>query len=121
MRILHFEDNAEKYMAIQSVLKSMGIHDVVWEESVEAGLKQLENNTFDVVISDMHFPIHPNGPADWEAGAMVIEELQKRNIDISVIIISSMCLQIPQAYKCIWCVDSRDWETELRNCLKTLM
>lgn len=121
MRVLHFEDSSEKYMAIQSVLKSVGINDVVWEESVEAGMKHLEKASFDLIISDMHFPIHPNGPADWDAGEMVIKELKKRNMEIPVIIISSMCLQIRDAYKCIWCVDSRDWETELRSSLKSLM
>ena len=35
MRILHFEDNTTKYMAIHSVVQSLGIEDITWVESVE--------------------------------------------------------------------------------------
>lgn len=123
MRVLQLEDSTTKYMDIKSVLQSVGIADVVWEESVEAGMKHFEypEENFDLVISDMHFPVSANGSADWEAGEILLKRMKEKGIQIPVIIISSLSLQISEAYKCIWYVDSRDWETELRNCVKGLL
>lgn len=123
MRVLHLEDSTTKYMDIKSVLRSVGIVDVVWEESVEAGMKHLEHpeEAFDLVISDMHFPVDINGTADEEAGEILLKKMREKGIRIPVIIISSLSIHISEAYKCIWYVDSRDWETELRNCIKELM
>ena len=58
MRILHFEDNTTKYMAIHSVVQSLVIEDITWVESVEEGLEHLKDTTssYDVIQSDMHFP-----------------------------------------------------------------
>lgn len=120
MKVLHFEDTMEKAMAIRGVLRSIGINDVVWEGNLEAGLEHLEEEAFDVVISDMYFPMHPGGSDGEDAGERVIEDLKKRNLNIPVIIISSVALRIPEAYQCIWYTDSRDWESELRNSLKEL-
>lgn len=122
MKILQMEDSTNKYMSIRSVLQSVGITDIVWEESVEEGMKHIDNpdEAFDLIISDMHFPLKSGGPSDLDAGEEVIKEIQKRGLDIPVIIISSMRLRVPEAYQCIWYVESRDWENDLRNCIKAL-
>lgn len=121
MRILHFEDNTTKYMAIHSVVQSLGIEDITWVESVEEGLECLRDTTssYDVILSDMHFPITKWGKPEWEAGDRVIQEVKKRGLDIPVIIISSAQMRVDGAYAAIWYSDSRDWESELRKCLQS--
>ncbi len=122
MKVLHLEDSIDKYVSIRSVLKSVGVTDVIRVESVEAGMEYIDNpnESFNVIISDMHFPLKSGGPADGDAGEEVIKEIQKRGLDIPIIIISSMRLRVPEAHQCIWYVESRDWESDLRNCIKAL-
>lgn len=122
MRILHFEDNTTKYMAIHSVVQALGIEDVTWIENVEEGLEHLKDTTssYDVILSDMHFPITKWGKPEWEAGDRVIQEVKKRGLEIPVIIISSAQMRVDGAYAAIWYSDSRDWESELRKCLQSI-
>ena len=117
MKILQFEDDLNKYMDIASVLKSVGVTDVIWVESLEKGMQILDENAneIDVIISDMYFPIKASGKPDGAAGEEVLKMVKEKHYEIPVIMISSDRIVIPEAYKCIWYSDSVDWEIELRN------
>ena len=122
MNILQFEDNTEKYMAIRSALEHIGTFDITWVQSVEEGMRYLDdsNVNFDVILTDMQFPIHETGRLDWSAGEMVIREVQRRMLQIPVITISSAWMRIEEAYACIWYMESRNWEEELKQTLQKI-
>lgn len=122
MNILQFEDNTEKYMAIRSALGHIGTFDITWAQSVEEGMRYLDdsNANFDVILTDMQFPIHETGRPDWSAGEMVIREVQRRMLQIPVITISSAWMRIEEAYACIWYMESRNWEEELKQALQKI-
>lgn len=120
MKILHFEDNAEKYMDIASVLRAVGETQTTWVESVEEGTVLLEKEPFDLIITDMHFPVTAYGQPELQAGDMVIRYVAEHKLQIPVITISSMRMQIPGAYRSIWYSDMADWEGELRACIKKI-
>ncbi len=122
MNILQFEDNTEKYMAIRSALEHIGTFDITWVQSVEEGMRCLENSKtkFDVILTDIQFPIHETGSPDWSAGELVIREVQRRMLQIPVITISSAWMRVEDAYACIWYVDSRNWEEELKQAMKQI-
>lgn len=119
MKVLYFEDNMQKYMDIASVLKQLQITDVTWVDNVEEGM-DMSLSEFDVILSDMQYPLTKNGNIDEDAGEKMLKQLKALGIDILVIIISSARLCIAGA-KCIWYSDSADWEGELMSVLRTLM
>ena len=102
MKILQFEDNTEKYMAIRSALDRIGTFDITWVHSVEEGVRYLDDpkKKYDAIITDVQFPIQKAGKPDWCAGEFVI--------------------RFEKAYACIWYVDSRNWEEELKQAMKQI-
>lgn len=61
MKILVIEDSNEKYMAIDRVLRRIGVDDPSWVTNLQDGLSLIveeENKAqpFDFVITDMHYP-----------------------------------------------------------------
>lgn len=122
MNILQFEDNTEKYMAIRSALEHIGTFDIMWAQSVEEGMRYLDDSdaNFDVILTDMQFPVRETGSPDWSAGEMVIREVQRRMLQIPVITISSAWMRIEEAYACIWYMESRNWEEELKQTLQKI-
>ena len=122
MKILQFEDNTEKYMAIRSALDRIGTFDITWVHSVEEGVQYLDDpkKKYDAIITDVQFPIQKAGKPDWCAGEFVIREVERRALQIPIIIISSAWMRFEKAYACIWYVDSRNWEEELKQAMKQI-
>lgn len=122
MRVLHFEDDAIKHSQISNVLKSAGFTDVTWVTSIEEGQKLLEEQAgaFDLILSDMQFPVQKNGKIDEEAGKKLISLLKEKQIRIPIVIMSSLNYIIRDADRCIWYSDRNDWESELRAYVRNL-
>lgn len=124
MRALNLEDNAIKHSKIKRCLNECGYRDVDWVRNLEDGLKSIEaaiesGAGYDVIITDMWYPSQPGGE-DHDSGADLIAELSEREIKVPVIICSTIQYRFDEIVGAIKCKDSLDWETELKQMLRTL-
>lgn len=98
MRVLIVEDNPEKYYDIKSALSQLGIRDVSLTESVNEAtlsvLEQKEKETpYDLIISDMQFPLFSSGKPVDDAGMEFIGELHELGITTPVKLCIVVCLE----------------------------
>ena len=122
-RVLNIEDTMTKHVAIVRALQKCGICDVDHATTAMEGLTRIElaieeGNPYSVVVSDMYFPIFPGEPMT-DAGMYVIEELENRNIDIPIIVCSSVRLNIPKVVGCIYYNELRgDLDGDMREMIE---
>ena len=121
-RILNIEDTMSKHIAIFRALKKCGITSVDRAENAEDGLASIEqairdDKPYDLLITDMHFSV--NGKDDTRAGMYVIEELRNREINIPIVVCSSLRLQIDGTEGCIYYNErSGDLDTDVREMIE---
>lgn len=125
IKIIHFEDNVLKHIAILRALKEIGITETVRVGNLEEGIQRIEaeavsENPFNLIITDMHFPLCSGVEASWKAGEILFEKLQEKEIVIPVVVCSSMNMKVPGAFGCVWYSELRDWKKELRELVKKL-
>ena len=146
MRILNFEDDdCETYLkklneenlfkgivpsvraqirrAVRLYFEYVSNHTEV--DNVEEGLELLiqekeAGNPFDLIITDMHYPMRKGEEGDFDAGEKLLGILKERGIDTKVIICSSLNIKIREAYGCIWYSRISDWEMELLELMNQL-
>ena len=88
MKVLNFEDSVYKANAIRKILGNRcGVASVEQVSNVEDGLKMLKDaenagEPFDLIITDMHFPMRSGAISDTEAGEKLVQILQERGIDV---------------------------------------
>ena len=123
-RVINIEDNVYKHMAIKRALNYCGIMDVDDATNGDDGIVKIEaaiaeGNPYDLLITDMHFPIH--GEENVKAGELVMEELRNRSIDIPVVVCSSQPYRIPgAAHNIFYNERSRDINWDIKEMLDNL-
>ena len=86
-------------------------------DMIEASIA--EGKPYDVIVSDMYFPISKGG-MEAQAGMYVIEELQARGIDVPVIVCSSARMVIPEIVGCIHYSSRNDLDADMREMIETV-
>lgn len=118
-KVINIEDTMMKHIAILRALKKVGITDVAHATNAEDGIAMIEeaieeNDGYDLLITDMHFPI--NGVAQEEAGLYVIETLKEKEIEIPIVVCSSVRYRIDDIVECIFYNErSGDLDGDIRN------
>ena len=125
MRVLNVEDEPIKHNQIKSALNRLGITDITLKEDVNSAvisvLESIDNNNpYGLIISDMQFPLLPNGNTDKDAGKKFIDELKEHNVDIPVIVCSSSRLIIPDVLGCVYYSRNTDLWEEFRRLITAL-
>ncbi len=125
MRILHFEDEACKHADVKKAVNAAGPQEVVWAMNMEEGFAKLqeaqqEGKPFQVIITDMCFPLFEGGQESIRAGEEVMDGLEKRGLDIPVIVCSSLNIRSPRAYGSVWYSLISDWDMELAEMIRKL-
>lgn len=126
MKGLNFEDNIYKANAIRKVLfNRCGVTAVELVSNVEDGLQMLEEaesvgEPFDLIITDMHFPMRSGAVSDTEAGEKLVQILQEQGNRTNIIVCSSRNMKLLGVYGCIWYSKISDWEEELYDLVKTM-
>ena len=125
MRVLNVEDDVFKHNQIKSALRQLNITDITWLENENDAvidvLENEENNTpYDLIISDMQFPLFSGGRPDDDAGMTFIDELQGHKITIPIIVCSSFRLSIPSILGCVHYSDKTDLVLEFRNLINKI-
>ena len=125
LKILHLEDNAMKQTAIARVLHDVCEAEIDWVTDVASGMKKIEEikeqgDMYDLVITDMQYPLKKGTGIDEDAGEVFIGQMKDQNVEIPIIVCSSMRLRMREAYGCVWYHERNDWEMELRGMVRNL-
>jgi len=107
LRVLVIDDDVFKANDVRKALEFCGVRNVttVWDQ--ESAWEEIDRadrtgRPFGLAVTDMHYPVNKGEDADWRAGTIFLEELQRRGIRLPVIVCSSMNLRIPEALGCVW-------------------
>ncbi len=125
MKVLNFEDSVYKANAIRKVLNQCGVAKIELVSNVEDGLQMLKNaedtgDPFDLIITDMHYPMKHGAVSDTEAGEKLVQLLQEQGKQTKVIVCSSRNMKLPGVYGCIWYSEISDWEEELCDLVREM-
>jgi hypothetical protein len=121
MRVINLEDNAMKHLAIVRALEDMRINDITWVKNVDDGMRQIKEavksgTPYDLAISDMQYYLHEGDyNITVDAGDKFISRVFDEGLSLPIIICSSDNLQIDTILGCVWYLESRDWESQLRK------
>ena len=121
-RIFYAEDNTVKLLAVSRAMKSMGYNIEKSGSNLEDALKEVirardEGEPYDILMTDMNYPLKNGGTSTNEAGPTFISKVKEHGISAPVIEISSENYVVPGAFKCVWYVESRNWENDLEEAL----
>ena len=124
-QVLNFEDSIYKANAIRKVLNQCGVTKIELVSNVEDGLQMLKNaedtgEPFDLIITDMHYPMKQGAVSDTEAGEKLVQLLQEQGKQTKVIVCSSRNMKLPGVYGCIWYSEISDWEEELCDLVREM-
>ena len=76
---------------------------------------------FDLIVTDMHYPLAKGMEADYDAGFILIERLKKEEINIPVIICSSSNYTEPGILGTVWYNELCDLNRDFRELLNKLV
>ena len=122
-KIINIEDSVGKHWDINRALGWNGYPDADLATNAEKGIAMIEQaiaegNPYELLITDMHFAV--NGVDDTKAGFYVIEELKRKEIQIPIIVCSSIIYNIPEIAGCVFYNRSRDLSWDFREVLSKL-
>ena len=122
MNILYAEDSNEKYMSVMMALKPEKTINIKRVSSVFDAIDAIKNTDepFDAILTDMRYPLSNVGDVDDEAGIELIHRLKEENVDIPVIVLSSVNYKIDEAHKTLWYSNLNPWDKELISVLKNI-
>ena len=114
-----------KQTAIARVLHDLCEAEIDWVTDVASGMKKIEEikeqgDMYDLAITDMQYPLKKGTGIDEDAGEVFIGQMKDQNVEIPIIVCSSMRLRIREVYGCVWYHERNDWEMELRGMVRNL-
>lgn len=123
LKILNIEDDIIKHSSIQRAITSEISADIDLASDMASGLEMIDNACqsgvpYDLVISDMHYPLSIGSKPDSDAGSKFIEIASTKYSDLPIIICSSLNFKIAGAFGCVWYSDRSDWEREIVDMIK---
>lgn len=126
MRVINFEDNVYKHVAICKILESCGVTDtdIVWVRNLEAGIDAVHaaieaGEKFDLIITDMWYPAKEFG-GDNESGDALIEKSKAEKWDIPIILLSTIKYYYPNILGALQYSELENWEHELEILIKSI-
>ena len=92
-KIINIEDMMIKHCEISRALQYNGYPGAEYAKNAEEGLRMIEDalaegKPYELLITDMEFPV--NGVVNSKAGIFVMEELERKEIQIPIIVCSSV-------------------------------
>ena len=79
--------------------------EIDWVTDVASGMKKKEEakvqgDMYDQAITDMQYPLKKDAEIDEEAGEVFIGQMKAQNVEIPIIVCSSLRLRIREAQLC---------------------
>ena len=126
MHVLIIDDDVKKTYAIKRALDYNGIDNVVNVNNQEAAWNEIMKSIngdvkFDLIVTDMHYPLTIGSVPDESAGYKLIERLEDKKIDIPVVICSSVNWKSSNCLGSIWFSKQRDLNFDFKDLLEQLM
>lgn len=120
MKALVLDDSPLKLAKITRILQNCGIASVKYVTDQQSGLKLIYESVkmgeaFDLIVTDMHYPLKAGAVPDTEAGQKLVERLCQEGITIPVIVCSSLNFVLPETFGTVWYNEIRDIEDEFRR------
>lgn len=122
MKVLNLEDTATKHVDICKVLNKSGITDIDWVKNLEGGIALLQENpeVYDLVITDMYYPLIPGGP-EAVAGDVLIHKMKEElQLNIPIIVCSSARYRNENIFGAVHYSEKSDWERLLQELVDSL-
>lgn len=120
MKILHVEDNAIKHANIRNQIKQVCAADISWAKTYDEGISILFEDEYDLIITDMSYPIHRGEQPNDDAGDRFIEYIKAVEIDTPIILITAFGIKKKGILASIQYSENTDWETEIKDIIKEL-
>jgi len=125
MKVLNVEDNAMKHYQIKRALEYCGANEVDCLDNLQEGLERLRETwgtekQYDLLITDMNYPLVKGGISDGEAGEKLIQILREEKIAIPTIICSTRRFAGEGVLGSVWYNSLRDIEEDFREILSKL-
>ena len=126
MRVLNIDDNIYKKMAIKRALDEICRAQVEWAMDLNDAINAVrkakeEGKPFDLIITDMNYPVRTGEPSYGRAGVRLIHKLQEIGEgSIPVIVCSTVNYQVEEAAGCVWYNDSRILSLDFKNILRRI-
>jgi CheY-like chemotaxis protein len=76
------------------------------------------DETFDLIVTDMHYPLEKGAVADHNAGFILIEQMKEKGIHIPVIICSTRNFSSPDVFGTVWYNKLKDIGFEFKEILE---
>lgn len=120
MKVLIIDDNIFKQNDIKRALDWNDIRDIDFAKYMDEALEKIRKNNYNLIITDMHYPLERGVDSDIEAGYKLIKTLKEENINIPIIICSSQNWSSPDTLGTVWYNKSRDLNWDFKNILTKL-
>ena len=122
-KVLILEDDIFKATDITRALEKYGEMEIHKVRNQQAGIEKikdaLENQEgYDLIITDMNYPLAAGEETDPEAGFKLIFTLKREKITVPIIICSSYHYQEPSILGCVWYHKSRDLFLDFKELLE---
>ena len=125
MKVLNLEDSILKHVEIKRALERCGATRVDLVTNQEDGMIKIRETLgteleYDLIVSDMHYPLKKGVESDTEAGFKLIERLKAEGIKIPIIICSSLRFSEPGILGTVWYNKTQDIEQDFRDLINKL-
>lgn len=125
MKVLVIEDEPGKYRDISRALERSGISKNDRAKNQKDGFELIyksikDSSPYDVVVTDMQYPLEQGASIDKEAGFKLLQRFKKENINIPVIICSQSNYSEPEAFGTVWYDDRCDIDAAFRELINKL-
>lgn len=116
------DDDVFKRADIQKALEFNGIRNVMAVRNQERLWEQIYHgeDKLDLIVTDMQYPLGAGEVVDEEAGFKLIERMKKEEIDIPVIVCSSLNYSIPNILGSVWYNELNDLNSNFKEVLGKL-
>ena len=116
------DDEPIKRNEIRKALEWSGVRNIVTVKNQEELWEQIyqSEDTIDLIVTDMQYPLKERQAIDTEAGLKLIERMEKEKIDIPVIVCSSLDYSIPEILGCVQYSECNDLNLDFKKVLGRL-
>ena len=121
-KILLVEDNIYKAVDIKRALGACGTMNITHVGFFEDALEKLEEDaTFDLIITDMCYPLYRGEDTDDEAGFKLIEYLKTMQYEIPVVICSTSNYEnVEMIFGAVWYSELNDIKRDFKRIIEKL-
>lgn len=124
-KALVIDDNVFKANDICKALRECGVRNIIQVDNQEDAFEEIyrsinEDKSIDLVVTDMHYPVKKGQEADTESGFIFIKRMKSEDIDIPIIICSSLNFEAPDVAGVVWYSKIRDLREDFMEVIKNI-